>query len=200
MRAGAISDSELQFLYGRATFRNPAGDLLAGCRTNLVVSKMRRLAGSTSSSTYVHDSGDHLWENSSHRWTRQPRRLSGFGHDSYFDESWQRHDPCLCFSIWAARSRPVKLVLLTGPEAWELISLVVMQIWCYIVPQDAIKNPWISEGAFIEAPSTISRKESPKCFQMRHPRVQHASSNSLCLLKQYEDQLGCPCRECTQPD
>ena len=44
--AGAISDSELQFLYGRGweSFRNPARDLLV---EHLVGSKMRQLTGST---------------------------------------------------------------------------------------------------------------------------------------------------------
>ena len=44
--AGAISDSELQFLYGRGweSFRNPARDFLV---EHLVWSKMRQLTGST---------------------------------------------------------------------------------------------------------------------------------------------------------
>ena len=36
--------------------------------------------------------------------------------------------------------------------------------------------------------------------QMSHPRVQHVSANSLCLLKQSEDQFGRPYKDCTQPD
>ena len=42
--------------------------------------------------------------------------------------------------------------------------------------------------------------ERPKCMPVCHPRVQHVSANSLCLLKQYEDQFGRPFKDGTQPD
>ncbi|OLP84201.1 hypothetical protein AK812_SmicGene34945 [Symbiodinium microadriaticum] len=41
---------------------------------------------------------------------------------------------------------------------------------------------------------------SPKCFRMCHPRGQHVSANSPCLLKQHENQLGRPYKEGTRPD
>ena len=43
--------------------------------------------------------------------------------------------------------------------------------------------------------------ESPSCPHLCCPRAQHVSANSLCLLKQYEDQLGGRCyKDCQKPD
>ena len=79
------SHSELNF-HGRAweTFRNPAGDLLVGCWTNLVGPKLRQLAGSTLVGvvyhhrplTYMMIVEITFGVNCSHRWTRQARILS----------------------------------------------------------------------------------------------------------------------------
>ncbi|CAE7216893.1 hypothetical protein AK812_SmicGene3052 [Symbiodinium microadriaticum] len=95
--ASTISSSELNFIHrsGWETLRNFAGDLLIGYRTNLVGSKMRRLAGST----LVEVAHKHLplaymtleiIYGKTLPISSQGNRAEFLGHDSELDESWLR--------------------------------------------------------------------------------------------------------------
>ena len=42
--------------------------------------------------------------------------------------------------------------------------------------------------------------QSPRCMPFCIPNAQHVSANSLLLLKQYEDALGQPYRDCPKID
>ena len=43
-------------------------------------------------------------------------------------------------------------------------------------------------------------RQSPRCMPLCIPRAQHCSANSLLLLKQYEDALGQPYKDCPKID
>ena len=79
-----------------------------------------------------------------------------------------------------------------------------MQIWRYIVPQDVVESKIhrYQRRACIQAPWNISWRlgqRAQSVYKCAHLAL-HVSANSLCLLKQYEDQFRRSYKDCSQPN
>ena len=217
--AGAIKDDEMQFLHNRGwqTQRNNGGDLLVGCRTNRVESKMVQLAGSTLVGVAHHN---------------LPCSYMvveiKYGNTLPANQGGDRQDfPGAAFTapLTRAGSNSVRVCVfhLDSGIAGDKVglaheALATMFTGCLRFQVDLIcgdanmatYRAWgrkqgsadikggISQSLldyFLEAWSRCS-KVVPKCC----PKHQTTTANSLCLLKQYEDQFGRPYTECSQPD
>ena len=80
-----------------------------------------------------------------------------------------------------------------------------MLTWHFTEPWVANKSRWTSEAVCTSPCSTTSSRHIQSLRRVRMhlccPRAQHVSANSLCLLKQYEDQLGGRCyKDCQKLD
>ena len=132
----------------------------------------------SSSAIVIHDSGDYPWEYSSHRWPRQQKRIPPLG--------------CVCVFHLDSKIAATKVGL-----AHEALGTILVSATGRNQESMDIRGGMYQStlDCFLEAWTG-----SPKCFRMCHPRGQHVSANSPCLLKQHENQLGRPYKEGTRPD
>ena len=215
-----VTQGEKDFLYSRGwqTIQNNSGDIIIGSRTNLVGSSLTRLAGSTLvGEAHAHLPLTYMIVEIIYGKTLP---LGGQGNrGEYPDSSYTR-------TLERAGTDRVRVCAfhLNNVVASKKISiahecLATMFADCLhyqvdLIGGDANMALYRAMGSKQESMDIRggmyqslldylleAYSESPSCPHLCCPRAQHVSANSLCLLKQYEDQLGGRCyKDCQKPD
>ena len=215
-----VTQGEKDFLYARGwqTIQNNSGDILIGSRTNLVGSSLTRLAGSTLvGEAHAHLPLTYMIVEIIYGKTLP---LGGQGNRGEFpDRSYtrvleraatDRVRVCAFHLNNIVASKKVSVA--HGCLASMFADCIHYQV--DLIGGDANMALYRAMGSKQESMDIRggmyqslldylleAYSESPACPHLCCPRAQHVSANSLCLLKQYEDQLGGRhYRECQQPD
>ena len=216
--AGELNDQELEFMHRRGweTMRTPNGELLVGCRTNGKGSQMRRVAGST----LVGVAHNHLPLTYMIVDIDYGKTLP---HGSQGSQTSRDQVPTSALTAPLTRagmdSIGVCVFHLNSKIASGQVSLpheclASMFIDCLHYQVDFIggdpnkglyrysgtrQESMDINGGMYQSVLTYfldAWAQSPRCMPFCIPKAQHVSANSLLLLKQYEDALGQPYRDC----
>ena len=212
--AGEINAQELSFLHQRGweTVRNPNGELLVGCRTNKVGPRTQQVAGSIRVGvvhahlplTYVIVDivfGKTLPQGSQgYRQQVPPSSLTApltrAGMNSMRVCAFHLNLKVASGQVSVPHERLASMFL---DYQVDLIGADPnMRLYRY---SDTRQESMDIKGGMYQ--STLSYfleawTASPRCMPLCIPKAQHISANSLCLLKQPEDTLGQPYRDCPQ--
>ena len=204
-----VTQGEKDFIYARGwqTIQNNSGDILIGSRTNLVGSSLTRLAGSTLvGEAHAHLPLTYMIVEIIYGKTLP---LGGQGNRGEFpDSSYTR-------ALERAGTDRVRVCAfhLNNVVASKRVSvahecLATMFADCIhyqvdLIGGDANMALYRAMGSKQESMDIRggmyqslldylleAYSESPACPHLCCPKAQHVTANSLCLLKQYEDQLG----------
>ena len=215
-----VTQGEKDFLYSRGwqTIQNNSGDIIIGSRTNLVGSSLTRLAGSTLvGEAHAHLPLTYMIVEIIYGKTLP---LGGQGNRGEFrDRDYTR----TLERAGTDRIRVCAFHLNSGVAskkisiAHECLASMFADCLHYqvdLIGGDANMALYRAMGSKQESMDIRggmyqslldylleAYSESPSCPHLCCPRAQHVSANSLCLLKQYEDQLGGRCyKDCQKPD
>ena len=215
-----VTQGEKDFLYARGwqTIQNNSGDILIGSRTNLVGSSLTRLAGSTLvGEAHAHLPLTYMIVEIIYGKTLP---LGGQGNRGEFPDSsytrvleragTDRVRVCAFHLNNIVASKRVSVA--HECLAWMFADCIHYQV--DLIGGDANMALYRAMGSKQESMDIRggmyqslldylleAYSESPACPHLCCPKAQHVTANSLCLLKQYEDQLGGRhYRDCQQPD
>ena len=217
--AAGISKDELDFIYSRGwqTIQSISGDILIGSRTNLVGSSLKRLAGSTLVGVaHSHLPLTYMIVEIIYRKTVPAASQANRGEfpDSSLNRTLERAGSDrigICMFHLKNTVAATKVAL-----AHECLGTMLADCLHYQVdliggdPNMALSGAMGHKQESMDIRGGMYQSlldyyldawsESPACPHLCYPKVQHVSANSLCLLKQYGDQLGGkPYRDCVQP-
>ena len=207
-----VTQGEKDFLYSRGwqTIQNNSGDIIIGSRTNLVGSSLTRLAGSTlAGEAHAHLPLTYMIVEIIYGKTLP---LGGQGNrGQYPDSSYtraleragtDRMRVCAFHLNNVVASKKISI-------AHECLATMFADCLHYrvdLIGGDANMALYRAMGSKQESMDIRggmyqslldylleAYSESPSCPHLCCPRAQHVSANSLCLLKQYEDQLRGRC-------
>ena len=215
-----VTQGEKDFLYARGwqTIQKNSGDILIGSRTNLVGSRLSRLAGSTLvGEAHAHLPLTYMIVEIIYGKTLP---LGGQGNRGEFSDSsytrvleragTDRVRVCAFHLNNIVASKKISI-------AHECLASMFADCIHYqvdLIGGDANMALYRAVGSKQESMDIRggmyqslldylleAYSESPACPHLCCPGAQHVSANSLCLLKQYEDQLGGQYyRDCQKPD
>ena len=220
--AGEPNDRELDFLHRRGweTKRSPNGELLVGCRTNGQGSTMTMLAGST----LVGVAHSHLPLTYMIVDVKLGKTLP---HGSQGSQTMRDQVPAASLTepVTRAGMNSIRVCVFhlsssvaSGQVSLPHEALASMFIDCLFYQVDLIggdPNMALYRYSGTRQGSTDIRggmyqsiltyfldawAQSPRSMPFCIPRAQHCSANSLLLLKQFEDALGQPYRDCPKID